>query len=75
MTIAHFPLKDNRGFYFYLTPVVISLNLKGIIPLCGREENVRDYWFGVEMHRYDPDLEPKVITRILLRGSGWDFTE
>ena len=50
-----------------------SPNLKEIIPLCGHEENVRDDWFGVEMHRYDPDLEPKVITRILLRGSGWDF--
>ena len=30
--------------------------------------------FGVALHRYDPDLEPKAITRILLRGSGWDFT-
>ena len=50
-----------------------SPNLKEIIPLCGHEENVRDDWYGVEMHQYDPDLEPKVITRILLRGSGWDF--
>lgn len=50
-----------------------SPNLKEIIPLCGHEENVHDDWFGVAMHRYDPDLEPKVITRILLRGSGWDF--
>ena len=50
-----------------------SPNLKEIIPLCGHEKNVRDDWFGVALHRYDPDLEPKVITRILLRGSGWDF--
>ena len=50
-----------------------SPNLKEIIPLCGHEENVRDDWFGVALHRYDPDLEPKVITRVLLRGSGWDF--
>ena len=50
-----------------------SPNLKEIIPLCGYEENVRDDWFGVAMHPYDPDLEPKAITRILLRGSGWDF--
>ena len=50
-----------------------SPNLKGIVPLCGHEENVRDDWFGVTMHRYDPELEPTVITRILLRGSGWDF--
>ena len=51
-----------------------SPNLKKIIPLCGHEKNVRDDWFGVALHQYDPDLEPKVITRILLRGSGWDFT-
>ncbi len=51
-----------------------SPNLKEIIPLCGHEENVRDDWFGIAMHQYDPDLEPKAITRILLRGSGWDFT-
>lgn len=50
-----------------------SPNLKKIIPLCGHEKNVRDDWFGVALHQYDPDLEPKVITRILLRGSGWDF--
>ena len=50
-----------------------SPNLKEIIPLCGYEKNVHDDWFGVALHRYDPDLEPKVITRILLRGSGWDF--
>lgn len=50
-----------------------SPNLKEIIPLCGYEKNVRDDWFGVALHQYDPDLEPKVITRILLRGSGWDF--
>ncbi len=51
-----------------------SPNLKEIIPLCGYEKNVHDDWFGVALHRYDPDLEPRVITRILLRGSGWDFT-
>ena len=50
-----------------------SPNLKEIVPLCGYEKNVRDDWFGVALHRYDPALEPKVITRILLRGSGWDF--
>lgn len=50
-----------------------SPNLKEIIPLCGHEENVRDDWFGVALHRYNPDLEPKAITRVLLRGSGWDF--
>ena len=50
-----------------------SPNLKEIIPLCGHEENTRDDWFGIETHPYDPDLKPKVITRILLRGSGWDF--
>ena len=61
--------KIHRDKWFTYT----SPNLKEIIPLCGHEENVHDDWFGVAMHRYDPDLEPKVITRILLRGSGWDF--
>ena len=60
---------DQNEWLTYTSP-----NLKEIIPLCGHEENARDDWFGVEMHQYDPDLEPKVITRILLRGSGWDFT-
>ena len=60
---------DQNEWFTYTSP-----NLKEIIPLCGHEENARDDWFGVEMHQYDPDLEPKVITRILLRGSGWDFT-
>ena len=84
MTIAHLCLKGNRDIYF-LTPFIFwiiilshyrtSPNLKEIIPLCGYEKNVRDDWFGVALHRYDPALEPKVITRILLRGSGWDFNE
>ena len=60
---------DQDEWFTYTSP-----NLKEIIPLCGHEENARDDWYGVEMHQYDPDLEPKVITRILLRGSGWDFT-
>ena len=60
---------DQNEWFTYTSP-----NLKEIIPLCGHEENVRDDWFGVALHRYDPDLEPKMITRILLRGSGWDFT-
>ena len=59
---------DQNEWFTYTSP-----NLKEIIPLCGHEENARDDWYGVEMHPYDPDLEPKVITRILLRGSGWDF--
>ena len=60
-------IQQNKWFTY------TSPNLKEIIPLCGYEENVRDDWFGVALHRYDPDLEPKAITRILLRGSGWDF--
>ncbi len=59
---------DQNEWFTYTSP-----NLKEVIPLCGHEKNVRDDWFGVALHRYDPDLEPKVITRILLRGSGWDF--
>lgn len=59
---------DQNEWFTYTSP-----NLKEIIPLCGYEKNVRDDWFGVALHRYDPDLEPKMITRILLRGSGWDF--
>ena len=59
---------DQNEWFTYTSP-----NLKKIIPLCGYEKNVRDDWFGVPLHRYDPGLKPKVITRILLRGSGWDF--
>ena len=51
-----------------------SPNLKEIIPLCGREENVRDDWYGIETHPYDPALKPKIITRLIIRGGGWDFT-
>ena len=58
-----------KEWFTYTSP-----NLKEIIPLCGHKENVRDDWYGVETHPYDPDLKPKVITRIILRGSGWNFT-
>lgn len=51
-----------------------SPNLKEIIPLCGHKENVRDDWYGIETHPYDPGLKPKIITRLIIRGGGWDFT-
>ena len=59
-----------NAWFTYTSP-----NLKEIIPLCGCSENVRDMknWFGVEMHPYNPPVMPKVITRVMLFGGGWDF--
>jgi len=64
--------KVEEGAWF----TFVSPNLKEIIPLCGCKENVEDMknWFGTEMHPYKPPVIPKVITRVLLFGGGWDFT-
>ena len=50
----------------------VSPNPKHTVSFCGREEDVSDLErrLDVEMHAYDPNLEPKIITRILLVGGG-----
>ncbi len=52
----------------------ISPNLKEILPVCADELRVKDgrKW-GKEYHEYKPPVIPKVITRILIFGGGWDF--
>jgi hypothetical protein len=64
--------KVEEGAWF----TFVSPNLKEIIPLCGCKENVDDMknWFGTDMHLYKPPVIPKVITRVLLFGGGWDYT-
>ncbi len=52
----------------------ISPNLKEILPVCADKLRVEDgrKW-GRDFREYDPPVIPKVITRILIFGGGWDY--
>jgi len=51
-----------------------SSNLKEMIPICADEKLVKDGGnYGREYHEYNPPITPKIITRILIFGGGWDF--
>jgi hypothetical protein len=61
---------DENAWYTYTTP-----DLKKIKPDCADKKLVSEgIAWGRKIHKYNPPVIPKYIVRILVYGSGWDFT-